>query len=144
MASARFTAPDKIKLLQNSLVELIKMDVATGYQMCFVYIRQLAASLRNAHTTKSHSNARQSITSWQFLRCIQLWSQLLCDEPSLQPLVYPLVQICLSCIKWEDITVIFSSYYFVDCNKKWIIFLFIFTLSVYSYHWPIPMVVMFP
>lgn len=100
VASARFAAPDKMKLLQTSLVELIKMDVATGYQMCFVYIRQLAVSLRNAHTSKIHSDARQSITSWQFLRCLQVWSQLLVHkEMSLQPLVYPLVQICLSSIK---------------------------------------------
>ena len=83
-------------LLQTSLMELIKMDVATGYQMCFVYIRQLAITLRNAHMSKS----RQSIASWQFLRCVQLWGLLLCNEPSsLKPLVYPLIQICLSCIK---------------------------------------------
>lgn len=86
-----------MRLLQTSLVELIKMDVATGYQMCFVYIRQLAISLR---TASSHGNTQQSVVSWQFLRCLQLWGQLLCDKPSsLKPLVYPLVQICLSCIK---------------------------------------------
>ena len=100
MASARFTAPDKMKLLQTSLVELLKMDVATGYQMCFVYIRQLAVSIRNAYTTKNHSDARQSIMSWQFLRSTQLWNQLiLCDDASLKPLAYPLVQVCLSCIR---------------------------------------------
>jgi len=98
VASARFTAADKMVLLQTSLVELMKMDVATGYQMCFVYIRQLAISLRNAQM-KSHTS-QQSIISWQFLRCMQLWSQLICEEPSsLKPLVYPLVQICLSSIK---------------------------------------------
>lgn len=85
-------------LLQTSLVELIKMDVAIGYQMCFVYIRQLAVTLRNAHTTSNRSD-QQSIINWQFLRSVQLWNQLLCDESSLKPLVYPLVQICLSCIK---------------------------------------------
>lgn len=89
-----------MKLLQTSLVELIKMDVATGYQMCFVYIRQLAVNLRNAHTTKNRSDARKSVTSWQFLRSVQLWNQLLLSgDSSLKPLVYPLVQICLSCIK---------------------------------------------
>ena len=86
-----------MKLLQTSLIELFKMDVATGYQMCFVYMRQLAVSVRNAYTT---SNAQQSVMSWQFLRSIQLWSHLLlCDDASLKPLVYPLVQICLSCIR---------------------------------------------
>lgn len=98
VASARFTAPDKMILLQTSLVELIKMDVAIGYQMCFVYIRQLAVTLRNAHTISNRSD-QQSIMNWQFLRSVQLWNQLLCDESSLKALVYPLVQICLSCIK---------------------------------------------
>ena len=93
-----------MKLLQTSLVELIKIDVATGYQMCFVYIRQLAVSLRDAHTSKSHCDARQSVTSWQFLRCMQVWSQLLLHkDSSLQPLVYPLVQICLSSIKYVEL-----------------------------------------
>ena len=101
VASARFTSPETMKLLQTSLVELIKMDVATGYRMCFVYIRQLAVSLRNAHTSHgSHGDARQSVTSWQFLRCLQVWSQLLLhQDSSLQPLVYPLIQICLGTIK---------------------------------------------
>ena len=86
-----------MKLLQTSLIELLKMDVATGYQMCFVYMRQLVVNVRNAYST---SDARRSVMSWQFLRSIQLWNRLLlCDNVSLKPLVYPLVQICLSCIR---------------------------------------------
>ena len=73
------------------------MDVSTGYQMGFVYIRQLAITLRNAHTS-GQSKAWQPVLSWQFLRCLQLWAKLVSEEPSLEPLVYPLVQICLTCI----------------------------------------------
>ncbi|XP_065889792.1 nucleolar complex protein 2 homolog [Dysidea avara] len=97
VSSARFSGPEKMKLLQTSLVELIRMDVSTGYQMGFVYIRQLAISLRNAHTS-GQSKAWQPVLSWQFLRCLQLWAQLVSEEQSLEPLVYPLVQICLSCV----------------------------------------------
>ena len=52
--NARFTSLSslpRISLMKSCVVEIISLDVATGYQHGFVYIRQLALHLRSAITS---------------------------------------------------------------------------------------------
>lgn len=43
----------------------------------------------------------QVVYNWQFVHCLDLWSELLCgvSHPSLRPLIYPLVQITLGTLQ---------------------------------------------
>ena len=52
--NAKFTSLSslpRISFMKNCVVELISLDVATGYQHGFVYVRQLALHLRAAITS---------------------------------------------------------------------------------------------
>jgi nucleolar complex protein 2 len=45
---------------------------------------------------KGKKDSLESVYNWQFVHCTHLWTQLLCESyPSdtLEPLIYPLVQV---------------------------------------------------
>jgi nucleolar complex protein 2 len=108
-----------VNLMRNCVVELfnaVALDSAPGednqspsaYRHAFVYIRQLAVSLRDAITGKT-GDAFQSVYSWQFVHSLRVWTQLLAQLHDQQKsaramrkklglgdmphLVYPLVQV---------------------------------------------------
>ncbi len=90
-----------IVLMRNCVVELFSIDMASSYQLAFVYIRQLAIQLRTAIINKTQESCK-NVYNWQFVNCLRLWAQLLCasqGDSSLQPLLYPLVQVILGTIK---------------------------------------------
>ncbi|CAG8455292.1 10089_t:CDS:10 [Paraglomus occultum] len=111
-----------INLMRNCGVQVFGIDLNTSYQTAFVYIRQLAIHLRNSMAIKSQESYK-SVYNWQFIHCIEFWSQLLathCDkqrvaesgESVLQPLIYPLVQVTIGVISRTGVFIPLAPYIF--------------------------------
>lgn len=89
-----------IVFMKNSLVEMFSYNEAATYKQGFLYIRQLAITLRNAICVKK-KDSYQAVYNWQYISALQLWSQVVSDLSGeiLKPLVYPVVQINLGVIR---------------------------------------------
>lgn len=91
--------------MDNCIVELSGLFLASTYQHAFVALRQLAIQLRQASTTKTQENYK-SVYNWQYLHALRLWAHVLTTynieqdpKQQLKPLIYPLVQIVIGVMR---------------------------------------------
>jgi nucleolar complex protein 2 len=99
--------------MKNTAAELYQLAPAQAYQQAFTFIRMLAVHLRGvvrgSTSGKAGENqeAFKAVYNWQYVHCIDFWSQVLAGacsaagaESPLKPLIYPLVQIALGVVRW--------------------------------------------
>ncbi|ODN77012.1 hypothetical protein L202_05559 [Cryptococcus amylolentus CBS 6039] len=107
-----------INLMKNTASELYQLAPSLSYQHAFGFIRMLAVHLRNVVRSSTsgkagdNQQAFKAVYNWQYVHCIDFWSQALAGagslenqkanaglESPLKPLIYPLVQIALGAVR---------------------------------------------
>ncbi|KAJ3328400.1 Nucleolar complex protein 2, partial [Kappamyces sp. JEL0680] len=98
----------QLAFMDNCIVELCGLFLASTYQHAFVSLRQLAIQLRQASTTRTKENFK-SVYNWQYLHALRVWAHVLCSygpeqdpKHQLKPLIYPLVQIIIGVMRSVD------------------------------------------
>ncbi|KRY91402.1 Nucleolar complex protein 2 -like protein [Trichinella pseudospiralis] len=90
-----------VHLMQDCFSSLCLVQPSITYKNAFLFIRQLAISLRNAYTQNT-KKAINSVHSWHFVQSINLWCHVLVQHPNQRiwhPLRYPVVQVSFGCMR---------------------------------------------
>lgn len=88
-----------VEFLKNCVVELYGLDMNHSYHHAFIYIRELAITLRRALEPKQFNY--MLVYNWRFMNCVDTWCKVVCAQrvsgagSDMDELVYPLVQILL-------------------------------------------------
>ena len=98
-----FEVLNNLRVAQNSLIEVLRINTVQAYQIGFLYIRQLCLHLRNIRNNLSKEGLK-TIYSWQYFNCTKLWVLALTEIRSqdLNLLVHPLVQLLTGMIKLSN------------------------------------------
>ena len=93
----------RVAFMAGCIADCFGVDQIKAYPIAFQHIRQMAIMLKSALTAKSAETV-QTVYSWQFLNCADVWIRVLSahaaeEDAPLRPLVYPLVQILVGVIK---------------------------------------------
>jgi nucleolar complex protein 2 len=89
-----------IDFLKNAVVELCTIDFKTSYQHAFIYIRELAITLRKALEPKKL--AYVACYNWRYINSLDAWVRAVSQFPregELKDLLYPLTQIVMGVIQ---------------------------------------------
>lgn len=91
------------ELMQKSFIDLVGVTAGAGYQVLFVYIRQLALHLLQVVKNPSSDNPK-TVFNWQFLNSFTLLGQCILHHPGLfKELLHPLVQLACGLLKVNNI-----------------------------------------
>ncbi|KHJ46813.1 clathrin adaptor complex small chain [Trichuris suis] len=92
---------ENVRFMQDTFAEVCRLNPRLTYRHAFLFIRQLAISLRNATISKTENSAKL-VQSWQFVQSVLLWCRVLAncsDEAVLQPIRYPLIHVAFGCAR---------------------------------------------
>lgn len=91
--------------MENCIVEIGGLFLASTYQHTFVALRNLALKLRQVSTSTTPESYK-IIYNWQYLHSLKLWARMVSTfnsdvdpKETLKPLVYPLVQLILGSLR---------------------------------------------
>ncbi|KAL7056933.1 hypothetical protein AAHC03_019233 [Spirometra sp. Aus1] len=91
----------KNNFMKNGLLEFYSLDLNEAYKHAFVFIRQLAITVRKAFLRASKEDTR-AVYNWQFVCSLRFWSEFVSRNASsselIQSLVHPLVQVILGTV----------------------------------------------
>ncbi|KAL9643974.1 hypothetical protein ABK040_005442 [Willaertia magna] len=90
----------KIDFLKNVLTELCAINFTSTYQHAFVYIRELAITLKRALNHKIQ-NGYALCYNFKFINCVDAWVKVVSthyNQENIAQLLYPLTQIIIGAI----------------------------------------------
>ncbi|KDO24948.1 hypothetical protein SPRG_09592 [Saprolegnia parasitica CBS 223.65] len=108
MRNAKFTNGVNFQhhiVMGNCIVELYGLDLVSSYQHVFIYIRQLAISIRKAIAAPSTETLKGLLT-WRFVNCLKVWAAVVAaypEENQLKALVYPISQLCFALMRLASV-----------------------------------------
>jgi len=90
----------QIDFLKNCIVELASINFTSTYHHAFIYIRELAITVRRALDTKIQ-NGYALCYNWKFFHCIDAWVKVVCaysKQENIGALLYPITQIIMGAL----------------------------------------------
>ena len=90
-----------IDFLKRTLAEIFTSELilesGLAYKHAFLYIRNLAMTLRKAITTQKHLE----VYNWNFVHSVQLWTGVVNKTSELEKLQFPITQITIGAIRLD-------------------------------------------
>ena len=87
-----------LRTLSELYLKDILLESGVSYKHCFLYVRNLALTLRKCITTQKH----QEVMTWGFVHSLKLWNLVVAKSgDTLKELVFPISYICQGAIGME-------------------------------------------